>query len=86
MHQFPRSKEHHVHDSRPRRKLRTRPVLVLPDFLVPGDRLVDLHLQAPPLAHQGPASAEGVLRERFAPGEIDDTEYRQRLEVLRTKK
>ena len=36
--------------------------------------------------HQGPASAEGVLRERFARGEIDDTEYRQRLEVLRTKK
>ena len=36
--------------------------------------------------HQGQASAEGVLRERFAPGEIDDTEYRQRLEILRTKK
>ena len=35
---------------------------------------------------QGQASAEGVLRERFARGEIDDTEYRQRLEVLRTKK
>jgi len=34
----------------------------------------------------GPTSAEGVLRERFARGEIDDTEYRQRLEVLRTKK
>lgn len=36
--------------------------------------------------HQGPGSAEGVLRERYARGEIDDTEYRQRLEVLRTKK
>lgn len=32
-----------------------------------------------------PASAEGVLRERYARGEIDETEYRQRLEVLRTK-
>ena len=30
-------------------------------------------------------SAEGVLRKRYARGEIDDTEYRQRLEVLRTK-
>lgn len=28
--------------------------------------------------------AEGVLRERYARGEIDETEYRQRLEVLRT--
>ena len=28
-------------------------------------------------------SAESVLRERFARGEIDETEYRQRLEVLR---
>ena len=36
--------------------------------------------------HQGPASAEGVLRERYARGEIDDTEYRQRLEFLRTRK
>ncbi|MGW9413152.1 SHOCT domain-containing protein [Arthrobacter cupressi] len=27
--------------------------------------------------------AEGVLRERYARGEIDETEYRQRLEVLR---
>ena len=30
-----------------------------------------------------PQSAEGVLRERYARGEIDETEYRQRLEVLR---
>ena len=30
-----------------------------------------------------PMSAEGVLRERYARGEIDETEYRQRLEVLR---
>lgn len=29
--------------------------------------------------------AEGVLRERYARGEIDEGEYRQRLEVLRTK-
>ncbi|MCX2747578.1 MULTISPECIES: SHOCT domain-containing protein [unclassified Arthrobacter] len=28
--------------------------------------------------------AESVLRERYARGEIDETEYRQRLEVLRT--
>lgn len=32
-----------------------------------------------------PGSAEGVLRERYARGEIDETEYRQRLEVLRTR-
>ncbi|MEZ2389872.1 SHOCT domain-containing protein [bacterium RCC_150] len=31
-------------------------------------------------ANQG---AEAVLRERYARGEIDETEYRQRLEVLR---
>ncbi|HZE37590.1 MAG TPA: SHOCT domain-containing protein [Stackebrandtia sp.] len=29
--------------------------------------------------------AEGVLRERFAKGEISEEEYRQRLEVLRAK-
>jgi len=29
--------------------------------------------------------AEGVLRERYARGEIDETEYRQRLEVLRSQ-
>ncbi|MGH3653178.1 SHOCT domain-containing protein [Glutamicibacter sp.] len=34
---------------------------------------------------QAPAGAESVLRERYARGEIDETEYRQRLEVLRTK-
>ncbi len=28
--------------------------------------------------------AESVLRERYARGEIDETEYRQRLEVLRS--
>ncbi|GAB3620661.1 SHOCT domain-containing protein [Glutamicibacter endophyticus] len=33
--------------------------------------------------HQAAASAEGVLRERYARGEVDETEYRQRLEVLR---
>jgi putative membrane protein len=31
-------------------------------------------------ARQG---GEGVLRERYARGEIDETEYRQRLQVLR---
>lgn len=30
--------------------------------------------------------AEGVLRERFARGEVTEEEYRQRLEVLRAKK
>ena len=30
-----------------------------------------------------PGSAEGVLRERFARGEIDEADYRARLEVLR---
>lgn len=29
--------------------------------------------------------AEGVLRERYARGEIDETEFRQRLEVLRAQ-
>jgi putative membrane protein len=31
----------------------------------------------------GQTSAEGVLAERFARGEIDDNEYRQRLSLLR---
>ncbi|MFK0074234.1 MULTISPECIES: SHOCT domain-containing protein [Arthrobacter] len=31
----------------------------------------------------GRMGAESVLRERYARGEIDETEYRQRLEVLR---
>lgn len=31
----------------------------------------------------GPAAAETILRERYARGEIDEAEYRQRLEVLR---
>lgn len=36
--------------------------------------------------HQWAAAqgAEGVLRERYARGEVDETEYRQRLEVLRS--
>lgn len=33
-------------------------------------------------ARQG---GEGVLRERYARGEIDETEYRQRLQVLRSE-
>ena len=32
----------------------------------------------------GPASAQSVLADRFARGEIGDEEYRTRLEVLRT--
>lgn len=34
----------------------------------------------------GIAGAEGVLRERYARGEVDEVEYRQRLEVLRSDK
>jgi len=47
-------------------------------------------------AHGGPegygppwargASAESTLAERFAKGDIDETEYRARLEVLRTNR
>lgn len=33
-----------------------------------------------------PTSAEGVLRERYARGDIDETEYQQRLEVLRSNR
>lgn len=36
----------------------------------------------PPWARSG--SAESTLAERFAKGDIDETEYRARLEVLRT--
>ncbi|MGO1229414.1 hypothetical protein ACTXM3_14365 [Glutamicibacter arilaitensis] len=47
--------------------------------------IAGLHFQAPPLAAPRPGQGRRVLRERFVRGEIDDTEYRQRLEVLRTK-
>jgi putative membrane protein len=33
---------------------------------------------------QSMLGAEGVLRERYARGEVDETEFRQRLEVLRS--
>ena len=36
------------------------------------------------MMHQN-QGAESVLRERFARGEIDENEYRARLEVLRTE-
>jgi len=36
-------------------------------------------------AAQGVRSAESVLAERFARGDIDETEYRARLEVLRAQ-
>jgi putative membrane protein len=44
-----------------------------------------------PNASYGPpwargASAESTLAERFAKGDIDETEYRARLEVLRTNR
>ncbi|MFD1212453.1 SHOCT domain-containing protein [Arthrobacter sp. GCM10027362] len=32
--------------------------------------------------YEGARGAEGVLRERYARGDIDETEFRQRLEVL----
>ena len=38
----------------------------------------------PPLP--GPARAEDLLAERFARGEIDDDEYRQRLTLLRDQR
>ena len=37
----------------------------------------------PPWAHAGARSAETSLAERFAQGDIDEKEYRARLEVLR---
>jgi len=37
-------------------------------------------------ATQGPARAEDLLAERFARGEIDDDEYRQRLTLLRDQR
>ncbi|MET0934244.1 MAG: hypothetical protein ABWX56_11045 [Mycetocola sp.] len=41
---------------------------------------------APPwaAAHSPGRSAEATLAERFAQGDIDETEYRARLEVIRT--
>ena len=41
---------------------------------------------APPwaMAHQPGRSAEATLAQRFANGDIDETEYRARLEVIRT--
>lgn len=48
--------------------------------------LIGLIVFAARRRHMSPAAgAESVLRERYARGEIDETEYRQRLEVLRTK-
>jgi putative membrane protein len=36
--------------------------------------------------HSGAASAETVLAERFARGDVDEVEYRARLEVLRASR
>ncbi|MCP2031836.1 putative membrane protein [Okibacterium sp. HSC-33S16] len=36
------------------------------------------------MAHQAGRSAEATLAERFANGDIEETEYRARLEVIRT--
>jgi putative membrane protein len=40
----------------------------------------------PPWMRGGAASAESTLAERFAKGDIDETEYRARLEVLRANR
>ncbi|MFT4284382.1 MAG: hypothetical protein QM598_06050 [Protaetiibacter sp.] len=40
---------------------------------------------SPWAAAQGARSAEAVLAERFARGDIEETEYRARLEVLRSQ-
>lgn len=38
----------------------------------------------PPVPPDGSGNAEDTLRQRFARGDIDEREYRQRLDVLRT--
>ncbi|MDR5701326.1 SHOCT domain-containing protein [Agromyces aerolatus] len=40
----------------------------------------------PPWARAGAVSAEQTLAERFAKGDIDEVEYRARLEVLRANR
>lgn len=40
----------------------------------------------PPWMRGGAASAESTLSERFAKGDIDESEYRARLEVLRANR
>ena len=39
--------------------------------------------QRPSDERRGPSDAEAILAERYASGEIDDDEYRQRLNALR---
>lgn len=39
-----------------------------------------------PNGYGGPSSAEQTLSERYARGDIDETEYRARLEVLRANR
>ena len=39
--------------------------------------------QRPSDERRGPSDAEAILAERYARGEIDDDEYRQRLNALR---
>jgi putative membrane protein len=39
-----------------------------------------------PYGSRGPRSAEATLAERFAQGDIDEVEYRARLEVLRANR
>lgn len=40
----------------------------------------------PPWVHEGTKSAEATLAERFAQGDIEESEYRARLEVLRANR
>lgn len=44
------------------------------------------HPYGPPWARSAAVSAEQTLSERFAKGDIDETEYRARLEVLRANR
>ncbi|QAY74439.1 hypothetical protein ET445_14990 [Agromyces protaetiae] len=44
------------------------------------------HPYGPPWARGASASAERTLAERFAKGDIDEVEYRARLEVLRANR
>ncbi|WP_353815523.1 SHOCT domain-containing protein [Agromyces sp. SYSU T00266] len=59
-------------------------VIGLVVFLVTRRRRAWGGADGPPWARS--ASAESTLAERFAQGDIDETEYRARLEVLRTNR
>jgi putative membrane protein len=50
--------------------------------LIVGIVVLVRHLNGSPLGRNNWPSAEDLLAQRFARGEIDETEYRQRLAVL----